>query len=162
MNKKLLSFVALLLFGFVGIVTADLIRGAGGWTYTAIATSGSVVTGAGELGGVYLSSGIQTTVSGYTVVYDTDATTSLEFAVSNTAANRMTPALVFQSSATVTQANATPATQMFPFEFRTTLTLIDSDGNGVRFNRGLYYLPSTNGASGEANRAVIKWRRTKE
>jgi len=98
-------------------------------------TSGQVFTGNGWVHGFQLSTG--TTGSEYAVAYDTTALdTSASVALLE--AWRVTPAMVFTSSATnVSQVNAT------------------SYGvNGFRVTKGLY-IRKSNAASGEANRLGV-------
>ena len=157
MNKIKLLFVVTLLLSGAGRVRADLIAGADAWKYTHIASSGSIFTGSGELGAVYMSSGAQGERI-FAVLYDTGATISLNYSVALGTGNRVTPALLFQSSATYTR-DTTGSDAAFPSSFNTSHNYIGEGGDGIRVERGLYYLPSVNGASGEARRVVIKWRR---
>ena len=151
--KKLILASFLLLA--CGIAHADsdggLIGGGRGWYSTHIATSGSVFTGSGEIGGIYLSSGPSTSTQ-FAVGLDTNATNSLPTNYTPDATQRVTPALVFQSTTTYTGNTGSVA------GLSQGLDLTDGAGKGIRVTNGFYWFPSAIG-SGEGLRAIIKWRR---
>lgn len=160
MNK----FKALLLsLGCIGMATVahaaagtgGLFGGSKGWNYTHMGSSGSVFTGTGEIGSIYLSSGVLASQD-WGVGVDTNATVAVPASVLVTDAQRVTPALIFESSATAQMANLTSPTA-YGYQLRTTWDVVDGNGNGIRVGKGFYWFPSAS-SNGEARRAIIKWR----
>jgi len=151
MNKLKSLFIASLLIMSAGIAKADLISGQSGWNFTHFADSGSLTTEAVEIGAIYMSSGISTQAD-YGILFSTNATSSVLFGALP-AAGRVSPALIFNSTTTLTGDQLAPAMDRV-------WNAIGPDGNGIRLNNGAYWFASA-GASGEARRAVIKWRRGK-
>ena len=158
MRNYKIEFLALLVgFGFMFLgsnAKADseggLIGGSRGWNYTHAGSSGSIFTGAGEVGGIQLSSGTSLdSLANYGVGIDTNATTNVT-SVTSIAAQRVTPALIFESTTTVGDATAIIQEKHWKIN--------DGDGKGYRVQNGFYWFPTAS-ASGEAHRAIIKWRR---
>lgn len=163
--KKLIlvSFLLLNLF-LINKVNADmsagLIAGGRGWNYTTVtASSGSITTTPCEFGGVYLASGSQSSVGDYLVAYDSSGITNVTSRASFVDSARVTPALVFESSGTVTSGEVAASTaQPRRGGYEKNWNVSDETGTGIRMNNGLYVFKTT-GNSGEAFIAVIKWRR---
>lgn len=159
MNKvKTLVFASFLLVAVTSLAKADLTAGAAGWYFTHAGSSGSIFTGAGELGAIYLSSGTTNGID-WGVAIDSAGTTSLSSSITGQAAQRVTPSLVFQSSATANITSVATGTASYGYPFPQMYNFTDGAGRGVRVQNGLYWFPSAD-ASGEARRAIIKWRRS--
>lgn len=167
--KTRLYLASLLIASFFVFVTeievnadlgSGLVAGSRGWNFTVVnASSGSITTSAAELGGVYLSSGTQSSVGDYLVVYNTSAITNVTTRDSFSDTARATPSLVFESSGTVTSglvAGSTAQPRLGGYEKSFNLT--DEGGVGIVMPNGIYVF-KTAGSSGEAFRCIIKWRR---
>lgn len=112
--------------------------------YTHVASSGVVINFACRFIGIALSSGAPGTFN-YAVLYDT-APGRANLDISNFGdARRVTPALPFISTTTL----SSPGGQ--------TYTVYQPNGPyGVRVSSGIYYFP-TSSSSGEAYRAIVIW-----
>ena len=146
-----LFIASLLVFAFCKVAKADIVGGVNGWYYTHIGSSGSIFTGAGEVGAIFLSSGPSTTIE-YGIGVDTQATTAFSASVLADATNRVTPALTFNSTTTLTNDIVGPMDR--------TWDATSGTGEGLQVRDGFYWFPTAN-ASGEALRAIVKWRRSR-
>ena len=139
-------------------ILSGLVAGGRGWNYTAIAAaSGTVATGSGEFGGFYLSSGSHASVD-WAIALDTVVAASIAYSTFESG-QRVTPAVMFESSATITSGDVAASTaQPRRGNYEKTFDITDAAGVGIRFINGLFFF-KTSGSSGEAVRGVVKWRR---
>lgn len=152
--KKLLLAFSLIIAG-VSIAKADVVAGYNGWNYTHLADSGSVFTGAGELGAIYLATG--TTGGQWGIAFDSNAVNLVSGFAAFADSDRVTPALPFISTTTVVNAGGEDSNlAATPYKW----DMVDNNGDGIQVRDGLYWLPSA-GASGEALRTIVKWRRSR-